>query len=95
MAIAHQVVALNASTPSLVSIPLANQVVYESKASISVQNLDSGITIYLGSSSVTSSSYGYKLLAGQSFSVDLLASDQLYAIAASGTPNVAIFAAEV
>ena len=95
MAIAHQIVALNASTPALVSIPLANQVVYESKASISVQNLDSGITIYLGSSSVTSSSYGYKLLAGQSFSVDILASDQLYAIAASGTPNVAIFAAEV
>jgi len=95
MAINHQVVALNASTPTLVSIPLANEVAYESKASISVQNLDSGITIYLGSSSVTSSSYGYKLLAGQSFSVDLLASDQLYAIAASGTPNVAIFAAEV
>ena len=95
MAIAHQIVALNASTPTLVSIPLANEVAYENKASISVQNLDSGITIYLGSSSVTSSSYGYKLLAGQSFSVDLLASDQLYAIAASGTPNVAIFAAEV
>jgi hypothetical protein len=95
MAIAHQIVALNASTPTLVSIPLANEVAYESKASISVQNLDSGITIYLGSSNVTSSSYGYKLLAGQSFSVDLLASDQLYAIAASGTPNVAIFAAEV
>jgi len=95
MAIAHQVVALNASTPTLVSIPLANQVAYESKVSISVQNLDSAITVYLGSSSVTTSSYGFALLAGQTYTVDLLASDQLYAISASGTPNVAVLAAEV
>jgi len=95
MAIAHQVVALNASTPTLVSIPLANEVAYESKASISVQNLDSAIIVYLGSSSVTTSSYGFALLAGQTYTVDLLASDQLYAISASGTPNVAVLAAEV
>jgi hypothetical protein len=92
MAINHQVVALNASTATSVS---PAQAPYETRYSISVQNVDSGITVYLGASNVTSSSYGYKLLAGQSFSVDLLASDQLYAIAASGTPNVAIFAAEV
>ena len=95
MAIAHQVVALNASTPTLVSIPLANEVAYESKASISVQNLDPAIIVYLGSSSVTTSSYGFALLAGQTYTIDLLASDQLYAIAASGTPNVAVLAAEV
>jgi len=95
MAIAHQVVALNASTPTLVSISLANEVAYESKASISVQNLDPVITVYLGSSLVTTSAYGFALLAGQTYTIDLLASDQIYAISASGTPNVAVLAAEV
>jgi len=95
MAIEHQIVALNATKPTLVTISQANEAPYETKVSISIQNLDSGINVYLGSSSVTTSSYGYKLLAGQSFSVDLLASDSIYAISASGTPNVAVFAAEV
>jgi hypothetical protein len=95
MTIAHQVVALNASTPTLISIPLANEAAYESKVSLSIQNLDSSIIVYLGSSSVTTSSYGFSLLAGQTYTIDLLASDQLYAIAASGTPNVAVLAAEV
>jgi len=95
MTIAHQVVALNASTPTLISIPSANEAAYESKVSLSIQNLDSSIIVYLGSSSVTTSSYGFALLAGQAYTIDLLASDQLYAIAASGTPNVAVLAAEV
>jgi len=95
MAITHQVVALNASTATLVSIPSANEAVYESRVSLSVQNLDPVITVYLGSSLVTTSSYGFALLAGQTYTVDLLAFDQLYAIASSGTPNVAVLAAEV
>jgi len=95
MAIAHQIVALNSSTATLVSIPSASEVPYEHNASISVQNLDSAIIVYLGSSSVTTSSYGFALLAGQTYMIDLLASDQIYAISASGTPNVAVLAAEV
>ena len=47
MAITHQVVALNASTATLVSIPSANETVYESRVSLSVQNLDPVITVYL------------------------------------------------
>jgi len=95
MAINHQVVALNANTATTVSIPQANQAPYESKVSYSIQNLDTAISIYLGSSAVTSASYGFYLLPGQVYSVDLLPSDNLCAIAASGTPNVAVFAAEV
>jgi hypothetical protein len=95
MAINHQIVATNASTATVVSISQANQIPYETKASYAVTNLDPTIIIYLGSSSVTSSSYGYPLLGGQTFFVDLLAGDVLYAISASGTPNVAVFAAEV
>ena len=95
MAINHQIVATNATTATIVSISQANQIPYETKVSYSVTNLDPTIIIYLGSSSVTSSSYGYPLLGAQTFFVDLLPGDNLYAIAASGTPNVAVFAAEV
>jgi len=95
MAIAHQIVALNSSTATLVSIPSASEVPYEHNASISVQNLSGSVVVYLGNSTITTSSYGYALLPGASVSFDLLADDQLFAIAASGTPNVAVLAAEV
>jgi len=95
MAIATQIVAVSSSTPTLVSIPQANEAPYEVKSSFSIQNLDSSITVYLGGSSVTSSNFGYQLLPGADYTGDFLPSDQLYAIAASGTPNVAVLAAEV
>jgi hypothetical protein len=95
MAINHQIVALNSSAATAVSIPQSNQIPYETKVSYAVTNLDPTIIIYLGSSLVTSSSYGYPLLGNQTFFVDLLPGDNLYAIAASGTPNVAVFVAEV
>ena len=95
MAINHQVVALNANTATTVSIPQANQAPYESKVSYSFQNLDASLPIYIGGSGVTTSSYGYALFAGQVYSADLLASDIIYAISASGTPSVAVFATEV
>ena len=95
MAIANQIVALNSSTATLVSIPSASEVPYEHNASISVQNLDSSATVFLGDSTVTSSFYGYALVPGASVSFDLLADDKLFAIASAGTPNVAVLAAEV
>lgn len=94
MAIAHQIVAVQ-TTATLISIPEGSKIPYESKVSFSVQNLDSGITVYLGDSTITSSSYGFALLPGQVYTVDLLSGDTLYAVTASGTPNVAVFAAEV
>ena len=95
MAINHQLLQLNAFTATLVSIPKSDQIPYESKVSLSVQNLDSIIPVYLGNSGVNSESFGYKLLAGQTFTVDLLPGDNLYALADSSNPYVAIFAAEV
>lgn len=56
---------------------------------ISIQNTDSTNPLYLGGSSVTSSSYGIKLAAGQIFSADLSSDDQLYAIG-SGTVSILI-----
>lgn len=94
MAIAHKIIQLNSSTATLVSIPTSEQIAYEHKTSVSVQNIDSSLTIYLGAEGVSSSSYGYALPAGSTFTVDLLPGDKLFALASSGTPNVAIFATE-
>jgi hypothetical protein len=94
MAINHQVVAVG-SSQTLISIPQANQIPYESKVSYSFQNLDATNPVFIGASGVTASVYGYALFAGQVFSADLLPGDSVYAIASAGTPNIAIFAAEV
>ena len=57
-----------------------------------VKNMDASITIYIGSSTVSSST-GYPLLAGATFPIALINSgDILYGISASGTPNIAILA---
>ena len=94
MAVNHQVVAVQ-TTATAISIPQANQIPYESKVSYSFQNLDATIPVYIGGAGVTTSSYGYALFAGQVYSADMLPSDIIYAISSSGTPSVAVFAAEV
>ena len=50
---------------------------------ISVQNTDATDPIYIGNESVTSSNYGIKLSAGQIWSADLSANDQVYAVGTS------------
>ena len=72
-------------TPALLTI--TDQV--DTPNTISIQNTDSTNPVYLGGSSVTTSSYGIKLAAGQIFSADLSAYDKLYAIG-SGTVSVLI-----
>ena len=58
---------------------------------ISIQNTDSLEPIYIGSESVTTSSYGIKLAAGQTFSAELAANDQIYAV---GSGPVAVMILE-
>ena len=50
---------------------------------ISVQNTDATDPVYIGNESVTSSNYGIKLSAGQIWSADLGANDQVYAVGTS------------
>ena len=90
MSLTHSIVALNASTSTILTLPNTQEPDYSHDITISVQNLDTSITVYLGSSSVTSSNYGFALAPNAVFSMDLLPTDDLYAIAASGTPNVAL-----
>ena len=58
---------------------------------ISIQNTDASAVIYVGGPSVSSSSYGIKLTAGQVWSGDLGPYDKLYAV---GTAGVAVLILE-
>jgi len=63
----------------------------EGSNTISVQNTDPSETVYMGSSSVTSNSYGIKLAPGQMWSADLGPYDKLYAV---GAGSVAVLILE-
>jgi len=56
--------------------------------SISIQNPAGGATVYIGGSSVTSSSYGFALTENSAMSIDLQNGETLYGIVASGTQQV-------
>lgn len=61
-----------------------------SRRGLFMTNLHASATMYFGGSGVTTSSYLFKLDAGQSIS-DTLTRDALYAIVASGTASLAGF----
>lgn len=61
--------------------------------SMSIQNLADTGYAYLGGAGVTTSSYGHRLFPGQSFSIDLLPDDQIWAVGDSGV-TVAVFILE-
>jgi hypothetical protein len=70
---------------------IPGQLVYPwSFASLTIQNTHATATIYLGTSAVTSSSFGVSLLAGTSITIDgLLPTETLYAIT-SATSSLSI-----
>ena len=72
-------------TPALLTF--ADEV--DSPNTISVQNTDLSNPLYMGTSSVTTSSYGIRLAPGQMWSADLGPYDKLYAVG-SGTVAVLI-----
>jgi len=75
------------STPTLLT--LSDDL--ETPNTVSIQNTSDSATLYLGGSSVSSSLYGVRLLAGQIWSADLGAYDELYAV---GTGTVAVLILE-
>jgi hypothetical protein len=89
MTLNHQLVALNASTATILTVPFASEPEFSATLTISIQNANTS-TVYLGASNVTASSYGYALAPGSTFTADLLPNDEIYAIVATGTPNVAV-----
>jgi hypothetical protein len=75
------------STPTLLTIIDS----LETLNTISIQNTSESATLYLGGESVSSSSYGVRLLAGQIWSADLGAYDKIYAV---GTGTIAVLILE-
>lgn len=73
------------STPTLLTVSDD----LETPNTVSIQNTSDSVALYLGGPSVSSSSYGVKLLAGQIWSADLGAYDELYAVG-TGTAAVLI-----
>jgi hypothetical protein len=57
---------------------------------INVQNPSGGADVFLGGEGVTTTSYGFLLGAGISFSVELQDDEKLYAVVASSTQTVNI-----
>jgi len=98
MSLSHSVVDLNSSTavsltPSdpTVTVNGENYPTWSSM-SINIQNVDLVATVYIGSSSVTSSSYGLTLLPGTSVSIDSLSvNEPVYAIS-SASSSVSVLA---
>lgn len=75
------------STPTLLTVSDD----LETPNTVSIQNTSDSATLYLGGPSVSSSLYGVRLLAGQIWSADLGAYDQLYAV---GPGTVAVLILE-
>jgi len=57
---------------------------------ITIQNVHASATVYIGGEGVTSSNYGYRLLAGSAISFELPGKDALYAITDTNESKVAI-----
>lgn len=57
---------------------------------ITIQNVHASATVYIGGEGVTSSSYGYRLIAGAAVSFELPGKNALYAISDTNTSKVAV-----
>jgi hypothetical protein len=88
LGLTHQLVTLNSSTSTLLTLDTNTETEYD--LYVSIQNTDNLVPIYLGDSTVSSTSYGHKLFPGQVYQADLKPREDLYAISDSDSPKVAI-----
>lgn len=84
----HQIITVNDTGPTIIT---TNGDVIPNNLTISIQNLSSNNQVYLGDSSVTSSSFGFKLAAdGTVIFENLRKSTEIYAISDDGEVDLAI-----
>jgi hypothetical protein len=79
MQLKHKLLTLNSTPQNLVTREDVH-----SLNTLSVQNIMTAGYAYLGNENVSTSNYGHKLYPGQSFTIELAWSDNLYAIGDSG-----------
>lgn len=89
MSLSHALVTLN-QTAQILTVSESQEIEYSKSLTISVQNLDTQKYVYLGDSSVTTSSYGYRVDPGQTWVADLGPRDEVYAVTSNGTSQVAV-----
>ena len=85
MAVSHAIISVGTTATKLTS-----DFDGQDGQTINVQNPAGGATVYLGGEGVTTSSYGFLLGAGISFSIELQDDEKLYGVVATSTQNVNI-----
>ena len=89
MSISHALVTLN-QTAQILTIPISLETPYSQDLLISIQNLHSSHYVFLGDSTVTTSSYGFRIDPGQTFTISLNPFDEIYAVTDTGTTQVGV-----
>jgi len=90
MSLTHRMFTLSDTEATQLTVPFEDEKEYASLLTISVQNLSSDKYVFIGDSTVTTGSYGFRLDPGQVFSADLRPREDLYAVCDSDTTDVAI-----
>lgn len=85
MATQHGLTTLSNTAATLVTTPGTH-----SGADVTIQNVDDAATVYLGGEGVTTTDYGFKLVAGAAWSVELSSNDHIYAISDTDASKVAV-----
>jgi hypothetical protein len=81
----HKLVTLSNTNASLIS-----DAGIHSGKDITIQNVSETAIVYIGGTNVTTSNYGYKLLPGAAWSVELPPRDSLYSISDTDGSQVAV-----
>ena len=89
MTISHEKLTVS-DTAVILTIPASEEIAYSKYLAISIQNLDEANAVLLGDSSVTTSSYGHYLFAGDSITLELTADEEFYAIAETDSVELAV-----
>lgn len=86
MAVSHQRVTVGTTATQLTSDADGRD-----GQTISIQVPSGGATVFLGGAGVTTASYGFELLAGVSFAVELQQGEKVFGVVASSTQTVNVF----
>jgi hypothetical protein len=85
MALAHAQVSVG-TTATLLSSASAGR----DGQTVLVQNPAGGVNLYIGGTGVTTASYGYLLIGGSAFAIDLQDGEGLYGVVTTGTQAVGV-----
>jgi hypothetical protein len=85
MALTHGIVSVG-TTATLLSAAEAGR----DGQTVLVQNPSGGVNVFLGGAGVTTTSYGYLVVAGSAFAIDLQNGESLFAVVATSTQSVSV-----